>query len=134
MKKIFLIVLVLFFGFSISSAHAISIETLARNAANDINKQTPIYKDEHTRLNSALAVGKVITLNYTLEQFSADKLFSMYYKSDIDNLMVETATPLCLLPDLKGLIKKGAAFQAVYTGKHGGLVSRVMIDRSFCGY
>lgn len=117
-----------------SSSHNISIETLAINAANDINQQTPIYKDEHTRLNSALAIGKLITLNYTLLQFSADEVSSTYYKGDIDNLIVETVTPLCLLPELKGLIKEGAAFQAVYTGKHGGLVSRVMIDRKFCGY
>ena len=114
---------------SIKEQDRFLIETL-KSMGREINQQTPLWVDSDTRLNSVLVLGKTLTYNYQLINFSGSDLdVPFFMRTVLENLN----HMVCQSEATRTLIDLGVRYVYLYSGMDGKLITRIVLESYQCG-
>lgn len=103
--------------------------TTLKNMAKEINAQTPIQLDEHTKLTSVIALQKTITFNYLLHRTS----YRDINPQELNKIALENLNhSACQSKATKNLIDLGVEYVYIYFSNDGKQITRAAIKNYRC--
>ena len=114
---------------SIKEQDQFLIETL-KSMGREINQETPLWVDSDTRLNSVVVLGRTLTYNYQVVNFSGSDLDVPFFgRTVLENLN----HMVCQSEATRILIDLGVRYVYLYFGMDGKLITRIVLESYRCG-
>ena len=100
-----------------------------KKMAKEINEQTPIQLDEHTKLTSVIALQKTITFNYLLHRTN----YKDVNPQELNKVAMENLNhSACQSKATKNLIDLGVEYVYIYFSNDGKQITRASIKNYRC--
>ena len=118
---------ILLFGQTWSAESDGGSEDYLVKIAGELNRGAPRMMDRETRLDRAFASGKMLTLNLTMVNITADNIDHRGHE-----LESELRANVCKTPLAKDVLGKGGSLNYDFKGKDGRRLSEVRVTEALC--
>jgi len=103
-----------------------------KQAAKEINQNTPNMVDSETRMDKAtVGPGTILTYHYTFPNYSSNEIESEWIYSE---LRERVTSDVCNSKKMKPSLQYGATYTYSYSGSDQKVIGAFQIKRKDCGY